>query len=248
MWIARRRSVARSASLWLHWDRPLQTTGRWRGSPESAFLVVRQLSTSTLPKPRSAARGQTPVPPVGDPSTDNGLGSDYSGGWAEAVYPSRSTPAPNGVGSDGWSDSVADDIFGHGRSALVHDHEQHQLNGHSNGAEYAEGSPRVVRMLRRGPEAEQEHRSDWEPLNVHGHRVQRILRNSAMPEGMGWAEAKRRFLGTTADGRGYEEMDAAEQLQWEQESEELKPATRTLTLTPAPNPTLAINLNPNANH
>ena len=248
MWIARRRSVARSASLWLHWDRPLQTTGRWRGSPESAVLVVRQLSTSTLPKPRSAARGQTPAPPVGDPSTDNGLGSDYSGGWAEAVYPSRSTPAPNGVGSEGWSDSVADDIFGHGRSALVRGDEQHQLNGHSNGAEHAEGSPRVVRMLRRGLEAEQEHRSDLDPLNVHGHRVQRILRNGAMPEGMGWAEAKRLFLGTTADGRGYEAMDAAEQLQWEQESEELKPATRTLTLTPAPTPTLTIDPNPNPNH
>ena len=226
MWIARRRSVARSASLWLHWDRPLQTTGRWRGSPESAFLAVRQLSTATLPKPRSAARGQKPAPAGGDPSTDDSFGSDYSGGWAEAVYSSHSTPAPNGVGSDGWSDSVADDIFGHGRSAHVHGDEQHQLNGHSNGAEHADDSPRVLSMLRRGLEPEEEHRSDWEPplpLNVHGHRVQRILRNGAMPDGMGWAEAMRLRLGATADGRGYEEMSAAEQLQWEQESNELKP-------------------------
>ena len=81
-------------------------------------------------------------------------------------------------------------------------------------------------MLRRGLEPEEEHRSDWEPplpLNVHGHRVQRILRNGAMPDGMGWAEAMRLRLGATADGRGYEEMSAAEQLQWEQESNELKP-------------------------
>lgn len=207
------RTARRSASLWLHWERPLRTTGRWRGSP--AYLVVRQLSTTTLPKPRSRAEGQTPAPLGGDQST-----VEYSGGWAEAVY-------PNAVDSDGWSDSVADDIFGHGRSrSALHGDTQHQLNGHSNGAEHADGPRRVVRMLDPGLEAEQQHRSEWEPpplLNVHGQRVQRILTNGANPEGVGWAEAKRLFLGTTADGRGYEQMSAAEKLQWEQESRELKP-------------------------
>ncbi len=212
------RRSARAASLWLTWERPLRTTGRWRGSPESAYLAVRQLSTTTLPKPRSRAEGQTPAPRDGDQSTVK-----YGGGWAEAVYPNRSTPAPNDVGSDGWSDSVADDIFGHGH---VQGDTQHQLNGHSNGAEHADGPRRVVRMLDPGLEAEQQHRSEWEPpplLNVHGQRVQRILTNGANPEGVGWAEAKRLFLGTTADGRGYEQMSAAEKLQWEQESTELQP-------------------------
>ena len=214
------RSARRSAALWRDWERPLRTTGRWRGSPESAYLAVRQLSTTTLPKPRGRADGRTPAPPGGDQSAVK-----YSGGWAEAVYPSRSTPAPNDVGSDGRSDSAADDIVGHGRRRGAHD-TQHQLNGHSNGAEHADGPRRVVRMLDPGLEAEQQHRSEWEPpplLNVHGQRVQRILTNGANPEGVGWAEAKRLFLGTTADGRGYEQMSAAEKLQWEQESTELQP-------------------------
>ena len=214
------RSARRSAALWRDWERPLRTTGRWRGSPESAYLAVRQLSTTTLPKPRSRADRQTPASPGGDQSTVK-----YSGGWAEAVYPNGSTPAPNDVGSDGRSDSVADDISGHGRRRSAHD-TQHQLNGHSNGAEHADGPRRVVRMLDPGLDAEQQHRSEWEPpplLNVHGQRVQRILTNGANPEGVGWAEAKRLFLGTTADGRGYEQMSAAEKLQWEQESTELQP-------------------------
>ena len=118
------RSARRSAALWRDWERPLRTTGRWRGSPESAYLAVRQLSTTTLPKPRSRADGQTPASPGGDQSTVK-----YSGGWAEAVYPNGSTPAPNDVGSDGRSDSVADDISGHGRRRSAHDTQQHWRQG-----------------------------------------------------------------------------------------------------------------------
>ena len=214
-------AARRSASLWHHWSRPLQTTGRWRGSPDGVgALVVRQLSTSKLQEPRPRSRK---VPPDESLSTGS-LGP--GGGWAEAVYPSHSTLAPNELRDH----EHADELDGHDSHRRSVGDQQYQLNGHANGVEHA-GSLQAGDSLRRRSEEDLlfGHGSEeaWLPppplaFDVHGRPVQHILTNGVMPTGMGWAEAKRLHYGETHDGRGYADMSAAEKLQWEQEINELQ--------------------------